>query len=77
MKKIKSLLASALLALIVVAIFGFGLVAVGFAIILGGAFALVVRLAAGDPRAQPDESFETREQTNTDERASNVGAVPA
>lgn len=45
MERIKSLLASTLIALVVFAGFGFGIMAVGFAIVLGGAFALALRLA--------------------------------
>ncbi|WP_424990582.1 hypothetical protein [Fluviibacterium sp. S390] len=45
MQRIKSLLASTLLALIVFAGFGFGIMAIGFAIVLGGALALALRLA--------------------------------
>lgn len=66
MKRIKSLLASALFALIVFAGFGFGIMAVGFAIVLGGAFALAMRLAGpriiaeAEKRVNPaqDETFE-------------------
>lgn len=45
MERIKSILASALFGLIVFAGFGFGIMAVGFAIVLGGALALAMRLA--------------------------------
>ncbi len=45
MERIKSFVTSALIALIVFAGFGFGIMAVGFAIILGTAFALALRLA--------------------------------
>ena len=44
MERIKSILASMLLAVIVFAGFGFGIMAIGFAIVLGGAFALALRL---------------------------------
>ena len=45
MQRIKSLIASALVALVVLAGFGLGIMAVGFAIVLGAAFALALRLA--------------------------------
>ena len=45
MERIKSFVASALIALIVFAGFGFGIMAVSFAIVVGGAFALALRLA--------------------------------
>ena len=45
MQRIKSYVASTLIVLIVFAGFGIGIMAVGFAIVLGGAFALAVRLA--------------------------------
>ena len=45
MERIKNFVASALIALIVFAGFGFGIMAIGFAIVLGGAFALALRLA--------------------------------
>ena len=45
MERIKSFIARTLIALIVSAGFGFGILAVGFAIVLGGAFALALRLA--------------------------------
>lgn len=44
MKRIKSFIAGALMTLIVLAGFGFGIMATGFAIVLGGAFALTLRL---------------------------------
>lgn len=45
MERIKSLVASALIALVLLAGFGFGIMAIGFAIVLGGAFAVALRLA--------------------------------
>jgi len=45
MERIKSFAASVLIALIMFAGFGFGIMAIGFAIVLGGAFALALRLA--------------------------------
>lgn len=45
MERIKSFFASALIALILFAGFGFGIIAIGFAIVLGGAFMLALRLA--------------------------------
>ncbi len=48
MKKVKSILVSALTALIILASFGVGIMFVGFAIVIGGAFALAIRLGASD-----------------------------
>ena len=45
MVRIKSFIASALIALIVFAGFGIGIMALGFALVLGAAFALALRLA--------------------------------
>lgn len=45
MKRIKSFIASALIALVVLAGFGLGIIAVGFAIVIGAVFALALRLA--------------------------------
>lgn len=45
MERIKSFVGSALITLIVFAGFGFGIMAVGFAIVLGAALALTLRLA--------------------------------
>ena len=47
MTRIKSILASALVIGSMVAALGFGVLTLGFAIILGGALALAVRLATG------------------------------
>ena len=47
MTRIKSILASALVIGSMAAALGFGVLALGFAIILGGALALAVRLATG------------------------------
>ncbi|MCJ7873283.1 hypothetical protein Q4577_04140 [Marinovum sp. 2_MG-2023] len=71
MQRIKSVLASALLAVMVFAGFGFGIMAVGFAILLGGVFALALRLAgpgiiaAAEKRAKAAQSerFEDRPVT--------------
>lgn len=63
MKRIKSILASALMGLVVLAGFGFGIMAVGFAIIIGGAFALALRLAG--PRLMAEA--EKRTQSMQDE----------
>lgn len=46
MNRIKSILVSLMTALIILASFGFGIMMIGFAIVLGGAFALTIRLAA-------------------------------
>ena len=45
MERIKSILTSTLMGLVVLAGFGVGIMAVGFAIVIGGAFALALRLA--------------------------------
>ena len=45
MERIKSIFVSALIGLVVLAGFGFGLMAVGFAIVVGGAVVLALRLA--------------------------------
>ena len=48
MTRIKSILARALMIGSMAAALGFGVLALGFAIILGGALALAVRLATGN-----------------------------
>ena len=55
MERIKSFVASTLIALIVFAGFGFGIMAVGFAIVLGGAFALALRLAGPSLMAEAEK----------------------
>ena len=70
MQRIKSFIASTLIALIVVAGFGFGIIAIGFAVVLGGAFALALRLAAPSLIAKAGKRGE-----DTDEETS--GAEPA
>ncbi|MEX5516615.1 hypothetical protein [Pseudophaeobacter sp. 1A09344] len=70
MERIKSFLASALIALIVFAGFGFGIMAVGFAIVLGGAFALALRLAG--PRL-----MEEAEKRAAEVRVDTAEAEPA
>lgn len=69
MERIKSLFASALIALVVLAGIGFGILAVGFAIVLGGAVALAMRLAGPgltadvwkrDDRMRSEEAERTR-----------------
>lgn len=55
MERIKSFVASALIALIVFAGFGFGIMAVGFAIVLGGTFALALRLAGPSLMAEAEK----------------------
>ena len=59
MERIKSLLASALVAVILFAGFGFGIMAVGFAIVLGGAYALALRLAGPRIIAEAEKRAET------------------
>jgi len=54
MTKIKSALASALTALILIASFGFGIMMVGFAIVLGGAFALLIKLGSASSTEKPE-----------------------
>lgn len=63
MERIRSFFASALIGLVVLAGFGFGIMAVGFAIVVGGAFALALRLAG--PRLMAEA--EKRAQTMQDE----------
>lgn len=66
MERIKSFVASTLIALIVFAGFGFGIMAVGFAIVLGGAFALALRLAG--PRLMAEAERRAAEvRSDTDE----------
>ncbi len=55
MKKIKSILVSALVALIILASIGMGIMLVGFAIVIGAAFALATRLAASNLRENLSE----------------------
>ena len=50
MDQIKSIVARTLIAVIAVAGLGFGIMAVGFAVVLGAAFALALRLAAPGQR---------------------------
>lgn len=54
MERIRNFVASALMALIVLAGFGFGILAVGFAIVLGAGFALALRLAGPRLAAQAE-----------------------
>jgi hypothetical protein len=54
MERIKSVAASVLIALIVFAGFGFGILALGFAIVLGTALALTIRLMAPKMHAEAD-----------------------
>ena len=70
MKKIKSIVASALVALIVLASLGFGVMIVGFAVVIGAAFALAIRLGAGVTQTNP-------EPAPTDERGDEANTVPA
>lgn len=64
MQRIKSFLARAVLAVIVFAGFGFGIVAVGFAIVLGGAFMLALHLAGPRIVAEAERRAETaRDET--------------
>jgi len=55
MERIKSILASTLFGLILFAGFGFGIMAIGFAIVLGGAFALAMRLAGPRITAEAEQ----------------------
>ena len=66
MKKIKSILASALVAFIVLASFGFGVMIVGFAVVIGGAFALAIRLGAGviQSNTEPAPKVESEDEAN-------------
>lgn len=73
MERIKSFLASALIALVVVAGFGFGIMAIGFAVVLGGAFALAIKLAGPRLNAQADAQAEAMAAENSQE----AGAAPA
>lgn len=63
MERMKSYLASALIALIVFAGFGFGIMAVGFAIVIGGVLALALRLAGPSLMAKAEKrAAEVREK---------------
>ena len=73
MERIKSFLASALIALVVVAGFGFGIMAIGFAVVLGGAFALAIKLAGPRLNAQAKAQAEAMAAENSQE----AGAAPA
>lgn len=77
MKQIKSLLAGGLAALIVLAGLGFGIVLVGFAIVLGGAFALALRLGASDIEARLDETARTRSEARADDDTMTAAGVAA
>lgn len=66
MERIKSFAARTLIALIVFAGLGFGIMAVGFAIVLGGAFALALRLVG----PSLIKEAETRAKEMHDEAAS-------
>ena len=70
MERIKSLFAKTLIALIVLAGIGFDILAVGFAIALGGALALALRLAGPGLSA----TAEWRAETPPEDEA---GAEPA
>lgn len=72
MERIKSFFASALIALIVLAGFGFGIMAVGFAIVVGSAFALALRLAGPGVIAQAGKRAG---KTPTHEAAAQPAAV--
>lgn len=73
MERIKSFLASALIALVVVAGFGFGIMAIGFAVVLGGAFALAIKLTGPRLNAQAEAQAEAMAAENSQE----AGAAPA
>lgn len=77
MKKIKSILTSGLVALIVLASFGFGVIMVGFAIVIGGAFALVLRLGAGDLRAKVDGLTASQHGASAENDSPHAGTAPA
>ena len=70
MERIKSFIASTLIALIVFVGLGFGIMAAGFAIVLGAAFALALRLAGPSLVAKAEKRAEEMQ----DEAAS---AAPA
>lgn len=59
MKPIKSFLASLLMAVIVFTGFGLGVMAIGFATVLGGALALALRLAGPGNIAEARKRAET------------------
>jgi hypothetical protein len=59
MERIKSFLASALFALIIFAGNCLGIMALGFAIVLGGAFALAMRLVGPRIAAKAEKRAET------------------
>ena len=77
MKKIKSIMTSALVALIMLASFGFGVIMVGFAIVLGGAFALALRLGADDIRATVDGMIGPRSDASAENDDPNAESAPA
>ena len=58
MERIKSFIASTLIALIVFVGLGFGIMAAGFAIVLGAAFALALRLAGPSLVAKAEKRAE-------------------
>ena len=70
MERIKTFLASALVGLVVFAGFGFGIMAIGFAIVLGATLALAMRLAG------PRIIAEARKQAGPVQGAA-AGAEPA
>lgn len=55
MKKVKSILVSVLTTLIILASFGVGVMLVGVAIVIGGAFALAMHLGASDLQEKLNE----------------------
>ena len=74
MERIKNFVASALMALIVLAGFGFGILAVGFAIVLGAGFALALRLAGPRLAAQAERRAA---QEHPEAPAEPMDAAPA
>lgn len=70
MERIKSLIVSTLIILIVIAGFGFGIMVVGFALVLGAAFALAVRLSSPNLTAEGEKCAE-------DVHREAAGAAPA
>lgn len=68
MLKIRQILARAIAALIVVAGLGFGVIAVGFALVVGAAFALMLRIAGPSLIADAESEVDTRPAGPSTER---------
>lgn len=76
MKRIKSVFASAVVGLVVLAGFGFGIMALGFAIVLGGGFALALSLAGPRrPDAGPNEAGGSATDTPRDPATAETAPV--